>query len=328
MKEVFHERSHKRLNLIYFPSGVREVFVGSDRDIPLVNIFMQKTCADPVDISELNQFCKNLPRLLDCTIQGNEKTRKNNFSGSSSDPFGRLAYEILIEVFVFLPVESIFAFQIASRAADIPLSNQFWRRRIQNDMPWLWELFGSVAMTKASRHLIDWRKVYMCLDTCSRDSFHARISGLVNRRRIWNLCSQLAELYVSKINPQKPTKSGLENVGEEVHRRTIRSTARLDPKTVEAEPFYSYTFMLLHISDLQRSLKILTTHWNPLRLIGISMTIPGRSRRLFAREALDGTQMVEKSVILEEGDWIDQLVLGLDNVGICSIKVWVIISNL
>ena len=329
MMETYHNPSHEKLHLTYIPAGAYEVIVYPDRMISPTNPPLQGNAADPwkiftanpVNVFELKEYYEKLPRLVDCTIESNQENRKHRFLCSLSDPFERLPYEILIRIFIFLPFESIVPFRIASHPANIPIPNQFWRWRIQNDMPWLWDLFDSAAMTKTSRYVIDWRKVYISLKACSDDFFHDHIPGLINRQRIWNVCNQLAVLYISKISPQKPPKSGCENVCEEVRRRTVGSLIPPDSMTGDIKPDHFNTFMLMHIGDLRRSLTCFSTHWNKnRRLVGISMTMTGCSRRLFGHENSDPKLM--KSLILEKGDWIDYLIVGFKNSKISSLKVW------
>ena len=65
-------------------------------------------------------------------------------------------------------------------------------------MPWLWDLSTSQANTSdGSVGDVDWQKVYVDLRRRSHNGCPDSILGLVNRRRIWNVCRQIAGKYVA-----------------------------------------------------------------------------------------------------------------------------------
>lgn len=68
----------------------------------------------------------------------------------------------------------------------------FCRDRIRWEMPWLWDL-PAISGDEVSE--IDWARVFRELWKASDQKYDGRILGLVNRRRIWTTCLEIAECY-------------------------------------------------------------------------------------------------------------------------------------
>lgn len=105
--------------------------------------------------------------------------------GAANDPFRKLPPEIIAEIFTLLPGHSIVNIKIASPYfRKIPLSNLFWRKRIESAMPYLWDLPRIPNLNDAES--IDWRQVYLDLSSRGRGTGKGKILGLVNRHMIWS----------------------------------------------------------------------------------------------------------------------------------------------
>lgn len=275
-----------------------------------------------MDVPGLREYYENLPKLVESSNIDRKEPVQQHSSCCPSDPFELLPYEILFEVVSYLPIESVVMFQVASRAADFSLSNATWKRRIKSDMPWLWDLFDDHARRRdVSKTIVDWKRVYVSLESRSRFKSFDYIFGLVNRRRIWKICSQIAVLYASKtaIFP-KPPKSGNEDVSEDVSSKTVCSLLAEVPRFPEQSNTHFTTFMLLGFGDLHHGSSLLRTYWNDdERLIGVSMTMKGRSPRLFGHQT--SIEKYVKSIVIEEGDWLQKLTLSFDYCGIKALKV-------
>ncbi|VUC28186.1 unnamed protein product [Clonostachys rosea] len=144
--------------------------------------------SDPIDIEWLARFYEKFPlrRKGDEELGGVYNTR--------GDPFSKLPSDILSLLALSIPtMEGVFEARVASPAlANVPLSQSFWRARILQDMPWLWDLPIS---TDEQRLLVDWSRVYRELFWGSQRN---RTLGLCNRRRIWTqTCPQLGKQYAS-----------------------------------------------------------------------------------------------------------------------------------
>jgi hypothetical protein len=104
---------------------------------------------------------------------------------SPLDPVARLPPELLTEIFIQLPAQSVVNLKIASPTArQLPLSNWFWWKRIKSAMPCLWDLPSFRGLTGSDN--IDWHQVYKDLSTQGRGHGQGKILGLVNRHRIWS----------------------------------------------------------------------------------------------------------------------------------------------
>ncbi|MCJ1250780.1 hypothetical protein MMC30_008008 [Trapelia coarctata] len=134
----------------------------------------------------------------------------------TSNPFELLPVDVILGIADMLSIREVFFLSAASPAAAHKLNNsEFWKRRILKDMPWLWD-FNLINVADERT----WRRLYFDLwDKCIYAS-QRRTLGLVNRKRIWNLCLPIAESYVCNENQDsrewKPW------------RRTIRGSAAAD----------------------------------------------------------------------------------------------------
>lgn len=114
------------------------------------------------------------------------------------DPLGALPYDILHLICSYLPGQSV----VLLITASIPVSlatanNQFWKQRIQRDMPWFWELQELIA--ESDYPDIDFRGLYLWLDkmTTPRFGMQGILIAIANRRRIWGVCEKIRGMYFS-----------------------------------------------------------------------------------------------------------------------------------
>jgi len=108
-----------------------------------------------------------------------------------SNPFELLPVDVILGIADMLSIREIFFLSAASPATSHKLNNsEFWKRRIHKDMPWFWDLSLINVVDERT-----WRRVYFDLwDKCIYAS-QRRVLGLVNRKRIWNLCLPIAKSY-------------------------------------------------------------------------------------------------------------------------------------
>lgn len=279
-----------------------------------------------MDVGELQDYYERfLCPIAKPSASDTKKPVQQYLRSCWSDPFERLPYEIISGVCSYLPIDSVTQFQEASRAAQSFLSNGTWRRRIKSDMPWLWDLFEDHGRERdVDKATIDWRHTYETLDCRGQIESRYIFPGLVNRRRIWKVCSQIAVLYASKTAMQKPPKSGNEDVSYDISSKVICPLlARIPNSRHHSKPpteTHFTTFMLSGFGDLHHSSSVVQTNWNSDgSLIGISMTMKGHSPRLFGNQACTGSYA--KSVVIEEGDWLQKLTIVLHYGGIKALKV-------
>lgn len=168
-----------------------------------------------------------------------------------------------------------------------------WRERVQSDMPWLYDLPQLHAREDA---IIDWAQVYTDLVDKGRNESDARILGLVNRKRIWKLCEQIASLY----NDVKQAKDseGESDILQDAFSGPTVSLGKLHG--VKSE-----TSRLVFVDDLKdvgKGNTIFTVHWNEAGyLLAFGVNSSGTSE--YARPSNSGAVRVDE-VRIAENDWL------------------------
>jgi hypothetical protein len=110
------------------------------------------------------------------------------------DPFRKLPYDILYDIFDLLPGESVGALRSASWPAHCAkLPNAFWREKILFDRPWAFEIEDAFSPFNAPS--VAYKRLYFHLNQITQLNKPGCNLGLTNRRRIWGVCDQLIELY-------------------------------------------------------------------------------------------------------------------------------------
>lgn len=172
----------------------------------------QAWVSDPLQSSQISQFMDSLTTRHVSPGRLPSPEHARNHQGF----FKKLADEIICEILLYLPYDSLKNL-VLSGVVSLPFPHiqALWKRRLFNDMPWLWDL----PPTEEQR---DWFSVYQdlrkqCFTTtpttvgngegktrapagtpAGRDT--SLVLGLTNRRRIWTTCSQLARIYIAKEN--------------------------------------------------------------------------------------------------------------------------------
>lgn len=110
------------------------------------------------------------------------------------DPFSQLPLDDILDIVDLLSTREALLLSIASPAVSQKLDNsKFWKWCIAKDMPWIWD----ISLEDASS-LTNWRRVYFDLQNMCTYNSHTRVLGLVNRKRIWNLCLPIAKGYLEQ----------------------------------------------------------------------------------------------------------------------------------
>ncbi|KAL3459981.1 hypothetical protein BJX64DRAFT_263745 [Aspergillus heterothallicus] len=136
------------------------------------------------------------------------------------DPFANLPYDVTYYILQYLPSESVLALNRASWTIFARTrNNSFWKRRLAQDMPWVWEirpfLDAQEEGNERTQEKIDSKLMYIRLEKQTRPVYgmSGPYMGLANRRRIWGPCSELAERYHARL---RKLKEGGEGAGPEV----------------------------------------------------------------------------------------------------------------
>ena len=206
----------------------------------------------------------------------------------------------------FLPEKDLVSMMLASRAAyGATRSQSFWKRRLQQDAPWYWEAFSTSSPSVINSYEKEYQKVMMQarrpVELAKRNQ---HVSGLANRRRIWEVSQQVLEMY-AKICPLDPniTAEGSSEFQEEAISHYFARVA--DQK--ESGHDASVQFFFQKAADMYLEKSVLF-FWRNKALGGISLRV-GDNTLFFG----DCTTPEEASNVLELGadDWLEKVTLNI-----------------
>ncbi|KAL9619395.1 MAG: hypothetical protein Q9160_005990 [Pyrenula sp. 1 TL-2023] len=284
--------------------------------------------SNPNDIPSLKDYIRKLPRIprTDYREQPYALAVSKGKSSQCLDLFTKLSRDLMLYFSDFLSIHDFLSLRIASRqVASLVIRQTFWKRRINLDMPWIWELhsFHSDAPSMSEKPAdrihsgteIDWKTVYRDLRI---DSFGApKIKstmvgqpGLWNRRRIWKTCEQFAKLYHSR-RKKLQASDALQFQDEEIVKCTF-SSQLLTVVAGAVKASTSFRISLLLNWNQHADRMNLLTYWNENGLLaGIEIIdcSPGIHRRL---GCTGQTSLMEKrSIDFSSQDWIEGLEIHL-----------------
>lgn len=262
----------------------------------------------PTSIPQLEEYYRVLPTITTVMAEA-DPPRMDWISTIKSDPFSRLAPEILLHIMTYLDITSVMKLRAASRAVThVVLTNSYWKVRMGRDMPWLYDLphveeeGGKVALS------IDWARVYKELFLASRANSATRILGLVNRRRIWELSAQIREPYQAK----KTQQDGKEC--SSLPQTLIDAMSTPMPRLTLPEPRVVETASIPLINDytvLLDAEPVISVHWTKTGdLAGISTVSDSRSPN--AKSVLLGLEehfAMADPVTIPRDDWLTGFIL-------------------
>ncbi|KAJ5157658.1 uncharacterized protein N7482_008758 [Penicillium canariense] len=144
--------------------------------------------------SELIAYYEDLPQLRRDHATSGESKVDYTEARSGRGPFANLAPELLMMILMHLTVKTIGRLRVASAdIAQLQLPNSFWKQKLMLDMPWLWD-FPCLSAGQTLEGL-DWLQIYKDLYLGSKPSNSRPFLTLVNRRRIWSICEQVAPRF-------------------------------------------------------------------------------------------------------------------------------------
>ncbi len=241
----------------------------------------QAWVSEPANVIGLTQYMNNLPKLA--ATNPNTSIDIIQQACPRRDPFECLPVEILSEILLLLPRINFIHFRIASSsAAEISLSNGFWKRRINQDMPFLFEISSFLGTNTGGS--VDWRQVYSDMDIRSRvkNVSSKGFLGLINRRRIWKICQQIAVVYLRLERMNAGARKEDEDVSE-IRRDSSCDGAPLVGQPAEGQSVASFPPQPLKVffaslrSDLRASKAELQLFWFNKCLSGIAYKSESRA---------------------------------------------------
>jgi hypothetical protein len=264
-------------------------------------------------------------------------TAKANFTSHGS-PFNGLTAEILHEILLYLPYTDLRNFAL-SGISNNPLQRyqSFWKRKLLIDMPWLWDLPTPAKEMNWCSGYHEFRR--LCFATTRYENSrhpsdntlvvhrdHSLVLGLANRRRIWQTCEQLAQVYLEEVKKRHTGDEG------EIERVSISSVTTIVAHPTQKGAAGLRTCFLKSWEELnvQKTLKFYFQEDG--RLVGISMNVDGNAEN----EVFGSKSDIQDSVVISRDTWVSQfeLVLSGSNcldrdakVGICGMTVGFMIVN-
>jgi hypothetical protein len=231
------------------------------------------------------------------------------------DPMAMLPYDILHGVIVQLPIEDMRSLMTASWCIhEASREAAFWRLMIRvHIVPFFWELESFLNNTTFPENF-DWRGAYHWLDDITKPSFglSGPLIGIANRRRIWNVCLQLAPMYHEMLDPTLYIEP------PDTEADSIMSTATTShtPVTMLPIPMETYSITTQFIrswSEIKYRPCQFCTYWDEggdNGLIGIGVNFGSGERVLGSDEGVE-----ELSVHIGSGDWIKEIRVSLKLLG-------------
>jgi hypothetical protein len=121
-------------------------------------------------------------------------------SHSSVNTFWRLPTEILLSIGLLIPIEYIGNFALISKSClAVAESELFWRNYLRTNFRWAWEI-DELQSARSHSGQLHFKAACLWLNKVSKPSRKEHL-GIVNRRRIWGVCEQIANQYWKQLTP-------------------------------------------------------------------------------------------------------------------------------
>jgi hypothetical protein len=226
------------------------------------------------------------------------------------DPLTMLPYDVLHSIFAHLSIEDTLSLMRASwHVHDSTRDPAFWRQMIRvHIVSFFWELDG-LLKTTVLPDTFDWRGAFQWLNKITKPTFamEGPLAGIANRRRIWNVCLQLAPLYHEKLNAEtyeEPSGSETTTILSEAKSFHTPVTMYPQPSAHEVHPMTAQ--FIRSWSEIGYRACEFDTYWSDPYggLTGISVTF-GSVERVFGSTA----GVKGQSMHIGAGDWIREIKL-------------------
>jgi hypothetical protein len=223
-----------------------------------------------------------------------------------NDPLTMLPYDVLHGIFAQLSLKDTLSLMKASwHVFESTRDPAFWRLMIRvHIMSFFWEL-KDFFKVNTFLDTFDWKGTFQWLDEITKGTFgmEGPFMAIANRRRIWNVCEQLAPLYFEKLYAEAYTEpDDAEAAAIMATAKTYQTAATMFPvptetKTITTQFIRSWSEVKYRACDFD-------TYWTESygHLVGISVNF-GHEKRLFG--SIEGVQ--GQSLHIAAGDWIKEI---------------------
>ncbi|KAF1958078.1 hypothetical protein CC80DRAFT_592526 [Byssothecium circinans] len=279
------------------------------------------------------RLSENLREMLPAQLFTPSATMPDLAHQVKNDPFGKLPYDVLYMIFPRLSNNDIFSLTKASWFVNsITRSNDVWKRLLNTRIfPWFWEakdFFEETALLGD----FDYKRTFLGLNMIStpKIGLQGPWMGIANRRRIWNACNQLKEIYRNFSPMDDNTKSTDDEEAQDIMTSAISLQMPMVayPKPNRVSKTVS-TQWIKSWSDVYSRSCAFETYWHnsedeakvtpeasSLRGIGVKF---GSDERGFNYPKGDREVWGSRTVVIDENDWIKELVVHIRNIDMLTI---------
>jgi hypothetical protein len=231
-----------------------------------------------------------------------------------NDPLSILPYDVVFEITKHLRIDEVLKLTQASwHVFNLTRQSTFWTQMTyMHILPWFCEwadMLKSITLPTSFNP----KNTFFWLDHVTKVKFgmEGPLMGIANRRRIWEVCDQLAVNY----NRICGTEESSIPDGEEA-KNILRTAVCLDmPIVIHPEPRTGRTISAQFIdswSELEYRSCRLDTYWSLHQtLTGIELSFDD-TKRLFGVAQGEKGQTVE----MAPGEWIQEIVVGTQMVDV------------
>ncbi|KAL1592714.1 hypothetical protein SLS60_011130 [Paraconiothyrium brasiliense] len=234
-----------------------------------------------------------------------------------NDPLRVLPYDVLYEIFTHLSFKDSRSLMQSSWHVFASTRNgPFWKQMLRlHVLPWFWEVSAIAGDSSTTEHLGE-KNSFLWIEAATRPRFgiEGPLMGIANRRRIWNVCQQLAPQYAEKVQPvgqAEPDDAEAQAILDRsqcFHMPIVAYPAPKEIRTVSTQFIRSW-------SEVSYRSSVLDTYWGPTgALVGVSITFSGTSPRIFGRA--EGT--LGNPLHIPSNEWIREIIVSIDDVNMFS----------
>ncbi|KAM0327798.1 hypothetical protein ACHAPQ_007355 [Fusarium lateritium] len=251
-----------------------------------------------------DRFTRTVPTSLsDYSINDHGST------ATTKSLFSQLPPELLMRIGLYLPTHSIASFALLSRScAEIVRTNAFWKNHILWQGNWAWET--DIAVKTALGDRASFREACLWLDQVSLPTRNqtSEFLGVINRRRIWNSCEQIAGHYFALLDQTQ--------IPSQDHDHMEELDAK-EEKMAHAHPEYSVERLIWIESwdELNGASATVEAIWDSDGLlIGLGMIL--HRKRSFAGKTYDQVMGSDRETCrISTRPWITGMIAHMDQAG-------------
>ncbi|KAF2027720.1 hypothetical protein EK21DRAFT_71224 [Setomelanomma holmii] len=232
------------------------------------------------------------------------------------DPLAVLPYDVLHGIVSHLSINDTLSLVKASwHVFDATRQPFFWRHMIRLHIASFFYELDGLLKDATFPGTFDWRGLFQWLNEITKGKYamDTPFNGIANRRRIWNVCSQLAPLYQEKLYAESYKDPGDEEAAAIMsNAKAYHTVVTVFPQPPASETKTVSTQFIRSWSEIAYRACDLETYWNKGYkgdLVGISVCFGSATRVFGSTEGVKGL-----SLHVGAGEWIREIRLLLHNI--------------